>query len=180
MSRISFVIATLGVNPAIHATLASIETRHGDEIVVVGGTPEFVAHDSRVRHIPCQPGGDWGHSERNYVAPFLQGDYVAHIDDDDVYAVGHRALMADAIQQAPDRPTLFRMQYPSGGILWNQPILCMGNVGTPMILIPNVLEKFGTWGPFNGGDAHFLQTMGWAAHEINWRPEVTTLLGHNA
>lgn len=178
---ISFVIATIG-RESIAKTLASIEVWDGDEIVVVGGQvdlPRTVARDC-IRHIHCPPGNDWGHTERNYVAPFLRGNYVAHIDDDDVYSSGHRALMAEAIDRAPGHPTLFRMRYPNGVTLWGHTSVMHGNVGTPMMLLPNEPDKFGVWGSFDGGDCHFLQTMKWGAEEIVWRPEVTVHLGHNS
>ena len=174
---ISFVIATLGNRETLKRTLESIETWDGDEIVVVGGKP--AVDDPRITYIPCAPGGDWGHSERNYVADFLTTDYVAHIDDDDWYVEGHRAVMADAITQAPGRPSIFKMQYPSGMTLWSTQSLCLGNVGTPMMLMPNVREKFGTWGPFNGGDYHFLITCNYQAEAYNWRPDVIVKLGHD-
>ena len=177
MATISFVIATVG-RESIQKTLASIETWDGDEIVIAGaGLPPSV-RDDRVRHLACEPGHDWGHRERNFVAGKLRGDYVAHIDDDDAYVAGARELMASAIAEAPDRPSLFRMRYPSGVTLWSARVLVLGNVGTPMMLLPNQPEKFGTWGPFNGGDFHFLQTCGWS--EMNWREDVTVLLGHDA
>lgn len=175
---ITFLIATTG-RDSIKRTLASIEHTDGDEVLVVGGGPWVAEYDSRVRFLPCAPGGDWGHTERNYGQAFAKGQYISHIDDDDVYAPGHRALMADAIAQTPNRPVLFRMQYPNGVTLWSQPVVVLGNVGTPMMLLPNQPEKFGTWGPFNGGDCHFLQTMGWQREDIVWRTDVTVLLGHN-
>lgn len=173
------MVATIG-RPSIRATLASIECWEGDEILVVGGDPSFVAHDPRVRHFACEPGRDWGHSERNYATPFARGKYIAHIDDDDTYAPGTRQWMAEAIEAHPGQPVLFRMKYPNGGVLWSQPILCFGNVGTPMMLIPNEPEKLGTWGSFNGGDYLFLQSMKWPVESIVWRPEVIAILGHDA
>jgi hypothetical protein len=173
---ISFIVPTIG-RPSLANTLASIECWPGDEILVVGGPP---VSDARVRHIPCAPGGDWGHSERNFVAPYIRGQYVAHIDDDDCYAPGTRALMADAIYQTPGHPVLFRMQYPNGVTLWRHTLVIHGNVGTPMMLIPNEPDKFGVWGSFDGGDCHFLETMKWQREQIVWRPEVIAHLGHNS
>ncbi len=131
------------------------------------------------RSIPCLPGNDWGHTERNFAAPLARGKYLAHIDDDDWYAPGARYFMADAIATTPDRPVLFRMRYPNGITLWEQPELRCGNVGTPMILIPNVPEKLGQFRPFVGGDCAYLEEMKWGRDEIVWRPEVIALLGHN-
>ena len=177
---ISFVIATSG-RASIQHTLISIETYDGDEIVVVGGEIDVPASVdcSRVRHIPCPLGNDWGHTERNYAASYLTGRYIAHIDDDDVYVEGTRAQLAKAIEDHPHGPSIFRMQYPDGRVLWSGFDLCLGNIGTPMTLWPNVPDKLGTWGPFHGGDFHYVQTMKWARDEVRWWPTVIARLGHN-
>lgn len=177
---ISFIVPTIG-RASLSRTLGSIDPWPGDEVLVVGAVEEMVHSDHGVmwRYIPCAPGGDWGHAERNYVTPMCSGRYIAHIDDDDAYAPGTRALMDDAIRKTPDRPVLFRMKYPNGITLWDQPELRCGNVGTPMILIPNVPEKLGRFESFVGGDCAYLESMKWSRDEIVWRPEVIALLGHN-
>lgn len=158
-------------------TLASIQTLPGDEILVVGN--HFRTRDTRVRYVDCEPGKDWGAAERNFSTPLARGQYIAHIDDDDIYAPGTRDLMEDAIQKTPGKPVLFRMRYPNGITLWEAPELRCGNVGTPMMLIPNRPTMLGTWGSFVGGDCHFLETMKWKPEDIVWRPEIIALLGHN-
>jgi hypothetical protein len=173
---ISFIVPTVG-RPSLARTLASIEARPGDEILVVGDG--FRTNDNRVRYVDCAPGKDWGAAERNFVTPLARGQYLAHIDDDDAYAPGTRALMQDAIMRTPGRPVLFRMRYPCGITLWAEPSLRCGNVGTPMMLIPNRPTMLGTWGSFVGGDCHFLETMKWRPEDIVWRPEVIAFLGHN-
>jgi hypothetical protein len=87
--------------------------------------------------------------------------------------------MADAISQTPNRPVIFRMQFPCGIVLWQDPNVRCGNLGTPCFLIPNVPEKLGTWMPYVGGDCAFLETSGWQAEDYVWRPEIIALLGHN-
>lgn len=174
---ITFIVPTID-RPSLDRTLASIELWHGDDILIVGENLRLRGL-SNVEYVSCPRGNDWGHTERNRSTPYAQGRYIAHIDDDDCYAPGTRALMADAIEKTPDVPVLFRMQYPNGITLWGEPKLVCGNVGTPMMLIPNVPEKLGTWGSFVGGDCHFLETMKWRPEEIVWRPEVIALLGHN-
>lgn len=174
---ISFIVPTIG-RESLRKTLASIETWPGDEILVVGsGWHE--AGDERPRYVLCTPGGDWGHTERNFVTPMARGRYLAHIDDDDVYMPGTRRLMADAIAKTPDRPVLFRMRFPNGITLWAEPEIRCGNVGTPMMLIPNQPEKLGQFRPFVGGDCAYLEESKWAPEEFVWRKEVIALLGHN-
>lgn len=179
---VTFIVPTIG-RPSLAKTLDSIECLPGDEVIVIGNVDGLTNIDSirgaSYRFMPCPAGGDWGHTERNVASPLARGRYVAHIDDDDWYVPGARKLMSDAIEKTPNVPVLFRMRYPNGITLWQEPVLRCGNVGTPMMLIPNAPEKFGTWGSFVGGDCHFLETMGWRPEEIVWRPEVIALLGHN-
>lgn len=167
---ISFIIATLG-RPSLAQTLASIEVWPGDEVLVVGNVE--TRNEGPIRYLATPPGGDWGSTERNIATPLAGGRYLAHIDDDDVYAPGHRALMADAIAKHPHALTIFRMQYPQGGMVWQDHVIRWGNVGTPMLLIPNVPAKMGRWGERQDcGDFHFLQTMRWHGPEIVWREDV--------
>lgn len=176
---ISFIVPTIGRRSLID-TLASIELETCDEILVVGDQSLApVLTDPRIRFIPCPPGGDWGHTERNYATPMARGQYIAHIDDDDVYAPGARELMSDAIATADGRPILFRMRYPNGIILWQDANIRCGNVGTPMMLIPNRPTMLGKWESYVGGDCAFLQSCKWKAEDYIWRPEVIALLGHN-
>ncbi len=174
---ITFIVASIG-RPSLRTALESIECGPGDEILVVGSMGDVV--DDRVRFLPCAPGHDWGHTERNHAKPHVTTRYFANLDDDDRYAPGARALMGAAIQQHPDGPTIFRMRYPNGYTLWSDPVLRFGNVGTPMMLMPNVTDRLGVWGSFNGGDFHFLTSSGWQPDEYRWRSDVIALLGHNA
>ena len=182
-NSISFIVPTV-CRPSLEKTIASIECGPWDEILVVMDTlhcavPSYVSAHPYTRVVYCAPGNDWGHTERNTAAPFAKGAYIAHIDDDDFYAKGHRALMEDAINRTPGRPVLFRMQYPNGITLWQDPVLRCGNVGTPMILIPNNPAKLGQFRPFVGGDCAYLEEMSWPHSDIVWRPEIIALLGHN-
>ncbi len=173
---ITFVVPSLG-RPGLRQTLDSIECWPGDEILVVGSMGDVV--DPRVRFLPCAPQGDWGHSERNLAKAEVHTPYFANLDDDDVYAPDTRALMADAIEQTPNRPVIFRMQYPNGFILWDRPGIEVGHVGTPMMFMPNDLSRLGVWGPSREGDFHFLSTCTWRLEDYVWRPEVIALIGRN-
>lgn len=177
---ISFIVPTVG-KLSLHNTLDSIETREGDEILVVCDIFKVQVGTTRpeVRVIHCPAGGDWGHSERNFATPLCRGKYIAHIDDDDVYRRGTRTLMQEVIEQTPQRPAIFRMQFPNGITLWQDPQIRCGNLGTPCFLIPNEPEKLGTWMPYVGGDCAFLETSKWKSEDYVWRPEVIALLGHN-
>lgn len=172
---ITFVVPSLG-RPGLRQTLDSIETWPGDEILVVGSMGDVV--DDRVRFLPLAPQGDWGHSERNYAQPYATGRYLANLDDDDVFAPGHRAVMAEAM--TTNRPVIFRMQYPNEMTLWHRPyLLISGNVGTPMMFFPNDPEKLGRWGSEYTGDFAFLSSCRWTPDAFIWRPEIIALIGRN-
>ena len=186
---ITFVVPTIG-RPSLAATLESIEAWPGDQIVIVAeldvlGELDAVrvsslAGQASVLLLACTRGNDWGHTERNFATPHVRTPYVAHIDDDDVYASGSRLVMSRAIHDTPNRPIIFKMRYPNGLELWQSQVLRCGNVGTPMFLLPNDPEKMtGTWAPYVGGDFAFLEGCKWRFEDYVWRPEVVALLGHN-
>ena len=161
MTQISFIIPSIN-RRSLHDTVASIELWDGDEILVEYDIP---------------PSGRWGNDQRNNAMLRARGDYLAFIDDDDTYVLGHRRMMADAIDDNPDCLTLFKMQYPNGDVLWNKPELVPGNIGSPMILVPNKPKQLYHWKDGrNMADVLFVQ--GWLG-EIVWRDEFIALLGHN-
>lgn len=180
---ISFIVPTVG-RPSLLATLKSIETLPGDEIIIVGkgaslGLQSLRRARQEIVLVDCEPGGDWGHAERNFATPFARGQYIAHIDDDDTYVPGTRSLMEDAVRTHPGHPVLFKMRFPNGITLWQEPVIRCGNVGTPMFLMPNRPTMLGQWGSFIGGDCQFLETSKWKDEDYVWREEVIALLGHN-
>lgn len=174
---ISFIVATSG-RPTLAATLRSIELLPGDEIIVVGQNITF--DDARASYIYCPAGNDWGHSERNLAMPQATGRFLAHLDDDDVYASGHRAVMQAAIEARPHEPHIFRMRYRNGQELWRHKVVEVGNVGTPMSLCPNVPQHRGSFGSFYGGDITYLESYaaaaGYTSESFVWHEDVTVLI----
>ncbi len=161
---VSFIIATIG-RESITQTLRSIETWPGDEVLVV-------EHDPETRK-------GWGGRERNDGIAAATCDYLAFIDDDDLYVPGVRAIMHNAATQNPRfYPIIFRMQYPSGRYIWTEPNLKCGNVGTPMIFIPNKKEMFPVWGDEHHADFNWLNSSGWEARRFIWRTEIIAQISH--
>lgn len=173
---ISFIVPTIG-RESLSATLASIETWPGDEILVIGVASPHT--DERARYITCERGHDWGCRERTIGISYAKGQYLAFLDDDDLYLPGARQSMQRAIQMAQGRPTLCRMVYPNGCVLWRDPVLRCGNVSTQMMLIPNEPAYLGQWSTRREGDYDFLTSMAWPPASIQWWPEIIARLGHN-
>lgn len=165
MGTISFIIPTIG-RDTLGRTIRSIERTGYDEILIEADIP---------------PSGEWGNHQRNVAIRRAKGDYLAFMDDDDYYVPGHRQTMAEAINENPGKPFLFKMKYPDGRILWNKKEVIPGNIGSSMILVPNKLSMFGSFWPRkrNMADFIFVDKWKWPKEDIVWREEVIALLGHN-
>lgn len=182
---ISFIVATQ-CRETIAATLRSIECWPGDEILVVSDMAlnlhmqSFVLNNPFVKCMHHPAGNDWGHTERNFAMPHAKCDYIAHLDDDDTYVVNHRVMMEGALRANPNRPIIFKMRYAQGAVLWRHKIVEVGNVGTPMSLLPRDPTNFGQFGSWYGGDIHYLETYaaraGYASEDFVWSEETTVLI----
>ncbi len=162
---ISFIVPTTG-RVSIEKTLASIEKWPGDEILVI-------------KHDP--PSKNWGNAERQEGTDKAKGDYLAYINDDDVYVPGARSIMDKAIRENPQgNPILFKIKYPNGRILWHKKWVKNGNVNTQMILIQNNKDMLYHWDQkHTWADYQFINHWKWPAKSIDWREEIIVNLGHD-
>ena len=162
--KISFIIPTMG-RDSLGKTLRSIELWKGDEILVEVDSP---------------PSGRWGNDQRNLAMKRAKGDYLAFMDDDDVFVKGHRDIMEKAMLQNSGRPSLFRIKYPDGRIVWEKAEIVPGNISTQMILVPNNSKMLSGWKDGrNMADFIFVDNWGWLDSEISWRREIICLMGND-
>jgi glycosyltransferase involved in cell wall biosynthesis len=173
---ISFIIPSIG-RPSLNLTLRSLTTWPGDEVLVIQHNP---------------PSGNWGNAERQEGQDRARGDYLAFIDDDDVYVPNHRQIMATAIAENPGKPIVFRIQYPNGDKLWQPsrwrgrpPRIKNGNISSQMFLFPNDKTKLAKWVQLRtwrgrGADTAWIAWSGWGnRYGYVWRDEVIVLMGHD-
>ena len=184
--RVSFIVPTIG-RPTLARSLRSIrwQMQDGDEVVVCGPADLPIlrwCRHMRMDNVPRCYGGP----ERRLGIENATGDYLAFLDDDDIFLPNARGLMADAAEQTPHRPVVFRMQDLATGVVkWvdisPEPCLKNGNVGSPMIFVPNDPKMLGRWSDRYCGDFEFLNSMKWSKYErrrnsIVFRPEIIALL----
>jgi glycosyltransferase involved in cell wall biosynthesis len=151
--RLTVIVPTIG-RPTLERALASCEG--ADEILT-----DLNADD------------DHGYAARTRLIARATGTHLCFLDDDDVFAPG----AIDAFRRhASERLTIFRMQYPAGGVIWHDPVIRFGNLGTPCLLVPNIPEKLGEWKEHAhggaGGDYVFACTTAEKMGAPVWRPEV--------
>ena len=103
--------------------------------------------------------GYWGHGIRNKYAPLLENrDFIMHADDDDIYT---DFAFSKLRQECADNTILYIGQMQRVGIRKYLVILPtiqqikVGQVGTPMGIIPYKLNTEGTWSLYHGGDGEF-------------------------
>lgn len=189
---ISFTIAvpTIG-RPTLRRTLDSILAagiQNGDQVHVVGD-----GHQPDARAIVSEYTGKlpviysdpplksfWGHPQRNFVYRQATTTHLATIDDDDVYVPGALEIVRKAVEEDPEKLFMFRMESKTSRlkwkILWAFQAIRVGNIGTPMFVVPNVKTHLGTFGDWYGGDFDFVKsTLSFQPDgeaSIRWREDV--------
>lgn len=184
---ISLIIPTVS-RPTLARALASVkrqEWQSGDEVILVGDGLQPIARElwnqfglpGRFIEV-AGPAKDWGHTPRNIVHPIATGTHLMALDDDDQLTPNAVAIVRRAITKEPNRPHIFRMDgTPNVGKVWKEPILREANVGTPMMVAPNVAGKIGQYVSRYGGDFDFIRdTCSHYPEGPIWNEEVICLI----
>ena len=185
---ISFIIPSIG-RDSLNRTLESLRDQLSprDEAIVVFDGRDGVAHfidqiaglapKAQFIVLPNGPSGDFGGVCRNAGIRLATCDFLAFIDDDDVYDANAVETIRLALMSEPDRPHMFRMSRSTyHDELWKVPRLAEGNVSTQMFVTPNIPEKLGKWTERYQGDYDFMiSTVAYYADgesSIVWHPEI--------
>lgn len=185
---ISIIIPTIG-RTSLGITLGSLSPQlgAGDEVLVVGDGPQpearSAARAAGATYIEGPRTACWGHAQRNLGMARAKGDYLAFMDDDDVYLPGGLAIMRAAAVEERQRPLIFRMRH-MGRTLWDKPVIAIDNVSTQMFFFPNRHERLAVWGPNpahakgRGGDFCFARDTAalWERGDVVFRREVVAEL----
>jgi glycosyltransferase involved in cell wall biosynthesis len=125
----SVIVPTLG-RPSLNETLASVvgQLEPGDEVLV-----------------RCSNDQDFGNAARQSLIERARGTHLVFIDDDDQFARGALETMRRFAREHPGRIGIFRMRYDNGLVIWTEPVVRLGNLGSPMLCIPNTPGGLGRW-----------------------------------
>ena len=94
------------------------------------------------------------------------------MDDDDVFTPDALAAIRGGIAEHPERVLLFRMDN-YGTLLWRDRAIRYGNVGTPMVVVPNDNARLPSW---RFGDYEFICDSCKRLGEPVWRDEVVAVV----
>lgn len=181
--KFSFIIPTIS-RTTLRRTLMSIE--HGgadseDQIVVIGDgyNPEAKRMTEqccpfmRIPYVYDQlPRKQGSGSARMLGLQHATGSHLLFIDDDDQYQPNKLKYAAEIVQLHPTSPHVFRMRNCNHDRahwhqLWDKPELTIGNIGTPMVVLPNIKEKIAIW-----DDRHFCSDFFFFQKTFRMFPEV--------
>jgi glycosyltransferase involved in cell wall biosynthesis len=167
---LTITVPTIGRHSLL-LTLESIAVggiRAEDEVIVIGDGAWPIArqiasdysHRFALKYLETPRKSLWGHPQRNIGISLAKGTHLATIDDDDVYVPGGIDLIRAGIDQHPDKILLFKMRsctprHPWGTAWRSKDVVC-GNVGSPMIVVPNIPAHLGRWGDHYAGDFDFI------------------------
>lgn len=102
--------------------------------------------------------GYWGHGIRQQYQSTLEGDFILHADDDDIYIKGSfNEIRNDILKSSPDVMLIYKFwqNYSAQVSIPNSNTFMVGNIGTPCGVIPNIPNQFGIWELRHGGDFSF-------------------------
>jgi hypothetical protein len=165
---ISFLIATIG-RPSLKATLASLIPQivigHDhiycvfdgicqnislvDEINNLGDSLKLILHPENL--------GNYGHGLRNFYQGRLEGDYIHHMDDDDLYLPDTIPQVRNEIKANLGKIIICKFYGLDGLVVGRERLISMGQIGTPSGFLPNEPSKFATWPLWYGGDSEFYE-----------------------
>lgn len=171
-------------------TLQSLEKQAweaGDEVLLVSDD----CHDEviklitdtkfnmPIRHIPIKDGPhkDFGHTPRGRTMKKASGNYICHLDDDDIYLSDAIKNMRQSCKQDLKAVHLFRMiRYSDKRIIWTKEgQLKRKHISTQCICHPNKPSTFGVWGPYYGGDFQFCAQTCAKVGKVIWDNIITSV-----
>lgn len=183
-STVTVVIPTISRPCLLQAIQSSLEA---EQIVVVGDgeqpyakrlAAEFWCDYYEYEVVPkC-----YGHPQLNFVLDnnLARGDLLQFIGDDDEMAPGGIALIRKVAAENPGKCLAFLCKRVDShkDTLGIKHSFCEGHITGQQLVVPNIPEKLGRFGPRYAGDWDWMRdTVAKFGGDIVWTDEVTVLYG---
>lgn len=175
------VCPTRGLS-SLTATIASVvdQLEDDDRLIVVcdsiNGNPvcaRAIVSDFQPANIDYLeygvPGSRFGNGQRDRGLAFAAGrsSHVALLDDDDEWTFGALDRIRERVGDDTSHAHVFRAEWGTGhhwhGTLWAEPVFRVGNVGTPMLVLPN-RPYARSW--MDSNDAGIVSDFGWMSAAV--------------
>jgi glycosyltransferase involved in cell wall biosynthesis len=119
------------------------------------------------------PTRDFGNSQRNFAYQWAHGDWIVHMDDDDIFTEDAFIKIRKAILQVPtDGIFMFKVKAPWGEVVWTSTKdFAQGNLCTIQMVIPNHRIKLPAWPKRQGGNIPFFNALR-EQFSVSWRSEI--------
>lgn len=153
------------------------ELRHCDHDGCPQSEPwcQRLRYDELARHAR---GEHWGHYARTRAIELAHGDYIAYLDDDDLYLPRHCSILASALNAHPEAGFAFsQMRWANGEVTvgHDEPWEC--DIGTPMIMHRREILRYGSWDRAHEMEDRKLVKC-WLEAGVRWTfvPRVTVII----
>ena len=134
LASISVIVPTMN-RPTLARTVQSAEG--ADEVIVVGDHVHPTEGQHRLREKPEAKRREARAAElRNAGMKRATGDWIAFMDDDDIFAPGAIDTIRRIVSGQPQALYVFCMLF-AGVRHWSVPVIALQNVGTPMFVCPS-------------------------------------------
>lgn len=184
--KLSIIIPTIARGSLMRTMQALAPQLHNDEVIIVGDGPRPRAAamvdemGTSFRYMQGPATGRWGNAQRQVGLQQASGDYLWFVDDDDTPEPDALDAIRETTAKHPGKALMFRCQwfnyrYVPNGTIWWETENDTFHVGTPMLVVPNVPEKLGSWlGPEYDHDFVFItETLAkYGPENVQWVPKV--------
>lgn len=175
------VCPTLGRPTLTRALVSAVDQLEDDDRLVVvcdtlNGRPDCARaivsdfQPANIDYLECGvPGSLYGNGQRDRALAYAAGrsSHLAFLDDDDCYVHGALDLIRERVGDDTSHAHVFKAEWGRGhhwqGTLWAEPVWRVGNVGTPMLVVPNRPYP-SSWMDYNGGGT--VSDFGWMSAAV--------------
>jgi glycosyltransferase involved in cell wall biosynthesis len=176
---LAIVIPTCG-RWTLARTLLSVQNAgvdSSDEVLVVGDGPQPVAEricrDYHTRGVPViymdgPTTHGFGGAQRNFGMDAATHEHFLFMDDDDEYVEGCFPDVRKVIAENPGQAILARMRHRSGVVIWADKAIRAGNVGSQMLIVPNVRKFMARWSDEYVNDYRFISGVAEKGMPVFW------------